>query len=258
MTRGYSAAQLALIQAPNRRQKWALELELASSTLRYCTGQGAVSISGDVYYPGDFAATGMSVGDPRALSIGVSLDGRVSAMQAAYYGGEFDAADLALHWLLWDFDASGWVLIDTWRAAVSETRSKWPIIALTCRGSTGYNPGAIGSRGAKTCSNKYKGRLCQYAGALATCNKTRADCVAHSNEAHFRGYDQAPAPGTVVTIGSGGFVVAAAVGEVMTWNPNPHHLVDTTIKETGGEQPLDKVGGGSPLDLPPGRPPMGG
>ncbi len=78
-------------------------------------------------------------------------------------------------------------------------------ISLRIASDVGLHQNAIVQRGAVSCTFRFKGTYCAYAGADTSCDHTLADCVSKSNINRFGGFTTALEIGEQFILSSGGF-----------------------------------------------------
>jgi hypothetical protein len=105
----YTAAQRALLDAPDHRLKMCLEID-DTTPLRYCTGNDAVEVDSTWYDPmPTMSFDKIALTNPRSAKTAVVLDdsqsGKAGAIKTQWYTSKLDA-DATVTWLLRESDGT--------------------------------------------------------------------------------------------------------------------------------------------------------
>jgi hypothetical protein len=100
-------AQLTALRLGHATGKLCLEIDCASP-LRYCTGQNAVEIDSDWYYPRWMKGRNIDLTNPGNSKTSVRIDDRDRVLETRNYTDRFSGYDATVHILLKEDGAASW------------------------------------------------------------------------------------------------------------------------------------------------------
>lgn len=221
---GIDAGTLAALQGRWKHVRYLVEIGLASPVRLASHSQERETIDGDVYYPRSLSVSGIAWGQAHRVGCTIQLDNRDGALDAIAYGAE-DVTDVEVTVILLvrsDENAAWEAPFAPLSGPVEEVDGEDGVsINIKLSAMAGSNRRGGLRELNPSCGHMYKGQLCQYAGAEATCDRTFATCDARGNAVHFGGLRFAPAAGDVIQLGAAQPQVVPGTGSTSPYYPAP-------------------------------------
>ena len=247
MSKGLSSDLLDALTAQISAVKLAVEIVAAGGTLRVCSGVEPVTIGSDVYDPRPIKLDPVRVKLGAAPAVRLSLDDTDGGVSAIIWAGGL-AGGAATVYLMGRTEGSAWSsagVVATGK--IRRVRVEEDAVTCTVDAEQARKDRQGLMAGSYSCSYRFRGPLCGYAGADLTCAHTWSACAAKANTARYGGFRWAPTPAETIPWASGTRVGVNAPSVPATQLPPTDERLRSprSVVRSIPLQPLRRIGGGS-------------